>query len=201
MSRDETPLVRDVPDDEDYTYVHRVFLQSFMTYGVMTVDELKPVLAAIMTAHSKLTISPLQQTYSPLPRPRPSLPSRRRNPTLHNLDPPNHKLKNRALQPRNPQHAQPAHKNPNLRPRKQNLRLPHPTRNPLHRIRNSIHPAPPRRHVRHKQHAHTRNHGGKANGRLSARAATTCTPKPSSQHARRGRDIPSPRHRNNNGRS
>ncbi|KZM27853.1 uncharacterized protein EKO05_0004632 [Ascochyta rabiei] len=52
MSRDETPLVRDVPDEEAYTYVHRVFLQSFFTHGVMTVDEIKPVLAAIMTAHN-----------------------------------------------------------------------------------------------------------------------------------------------------
>ncbi|KAH6616821.1 Nse1 non-SMC component of SMC5-6 complex-domain-containing protein [Boeremia exigua] len=52
MSRDETPLVRDVPDEEAYTHVHRVFLQSFFTHGVMTVDEIKPVLAAIMTAHN-----------------------------------------------------------------------------------------------------------------------------------------------------
>lgn len=47
-------MVRAVPDDEEYTYVHRVLLQSFFTHGVMTVDELKPVLAAIMTAHSQL---------------------------------------------------------------------------------------------------------------------------------------------------
>ena len=53
MSRDETPLVRDVPDEEAYTYVHRVFLQSFFTHGVMTVDEMKPILAAIMTAHGQ----------------------------------------------------------------------------------------------------------------------------------------------------
>ncbi|KAF2632404.1 hypothetical protein BU25DRAFT_406936 [Macroventuria anomochaeta] len=52
MSRGETPLVRDVPDEEDYTYVHRVFLQSFFTHGVLTIDEIKPVLAAIMTAHN-----------------------------------------------------------------------------------------------------------------------------------------------------
>ncbi|KAJ4993075.1 RING-like domain-containing protein [Stagonosporopsis vannaccii] len=51
MSRNESALVRDLPDEESYTYVHRAFLQSFFTHGVMTVDELKPVLAALMTAH------------------------------------------------------------------------------------------------------------------------------------------------------
>lgn len=61
MSRDETPLVRNVPDEETYTYVHRVFLQSFLTHGVMTVDEMKPVLAAIMTAHSQSLVSTLSQ--------------------------------------------------------------------------------------------------------------------------------------------
>lgn len=52
MSRGETPLVRDLPDEEAYNNVHRVVLQSFLTYGVMTIDEFKPILAAIMTAHS-----------------------------------------------------------------------------------------------------------------------------------------------------
>jgi len=56
MSRNESPLVRDVPDEESYTHVHRALLQSFFTHGVMTVDELKPVLATIMTAHSQPTI-------------------------------------------------------------------------------------------------------------------------------------------------
>lgn len=64
MSRDETPLVRDVPDDDEaYTYVHRVFLQSFFTHGVMTVDEMKPVLAAIMTAHSQ-SLVPIPSQYT-----------------------------------------------------------------------------------------------------------------------------------------
>ncbi|KAF3036217.1 hypothetical protein E8E12_007543 [Didymella heteroderae] len=52
MSRDETPLVRDLPDEEAYNHVHRVVLQSFLTHGVMTLDEFKPILAAIMTAHN-----------------------------------------------------------------------------------------------------------------------------------------------------
>lgn len=34
--------------------MHRAFLQAFMTRGVMTEDEIKPVLAAVMTAHSML---------------------------------------------------------------------------------------------------------------------------------------------------
>ncbi|KAJ4382214.1 hypothetical protein N0V86_002546 [Didymella sp. IMI 355093] len=52
MSREETPLVRDLPDEEAYGHVHRVVLQSFFTHGVMTLDEFKPVLASIMTAHN-----------------------------------------------------------------------------------------------------------------------------------------------------
>ena len=46
-----------MPDDgssdaHGYSWVHRLLLQSFLTHGVMTVDELKPVLSTIMTAHS-----------------------------------------------------------------------------------------------------------------------------------------------------
>lgn len=53
MSRDESPMVREQTPDEGYTYTHRAFLQAFMTRNVMTVDEIKPVLANVMTAHSK----------------------------------------------------------------------------------------------------------------------------------------------------
>jgi hypothetical protein len=53
MSRD-SPVVRDVSPDEGYTYMHRAFLQGFMTRNVMTVDVVKPLLAAAMSAHSKL---------------------------------------------------------------------------------------------------------------------------------------------------
>jgi hypothetical protein len=51
MSDDGSQAVRDVADDDGYTWVHRLVLQSFLTHGVMTVDELKPVLATIMTTH------------------------------------------------------------------------------------------------------------------------------------------------------
>lgn len=57
MSQRETPLVRDVPDEENYTHVHRAFLQAFFTHGVMTVEEMKPIFAAIITAHSASSLS------------------------------------------------------------------------------------------------------------------------------------------------
>lgn len=59
MSRDESPLVREPTPDEGYTYMHRAFLQAFMTRNVMTVDEIKPILANIMTAYSKSSQSEL----------------------------------------------------------------------------------------------------------------------------------------------
>ncbi|KAH7078140.1 Nse1 non-SMC component of SMC5-6 complex-domain-containing protein [Paraphoma chrysanthemicola] len=52
MSRDESPLVRAVSPDEGYTYVHRAFLHAFLTHNVLTADEIKPILAAVMTAHN-----------------------------------------------------------------------------------------------------------------------------------------------------
>jgi hypothetical protein len=52
MSRNDSPLVRDVSPDEGYTYMHRAFFQAFLTHSVMTAEEIKPVLAYVMTAHS-----------------------------------------------------------------------------------------------------------------------------------------------------
>jgi hypothetical protein len=52
MSGDESPFVRDPSPDEGYTYMHRAFLQSFLTHNVLTASEIKPILAATMTAHS-----------------------------------------------------------------------------------------------------------------------------------------------------
>ncbi|KAL5118087.1 hypothetical protein ACEQ8H_004076 [Pleosporales sp. CAS-2024a] len=52
MSRDDSPLVRHVSPDEGYTYMHRAFLQAFLTHHVMTADDIKPVLAHVMTAHN-----------------------------------------------------------------------------------------------------------------------------------------------------
>lgn len=98
MSRDETPLVRDVPDDEAYTYVHRVFLQSFFTHGVMTVDEMKPILAAVMTAHGKAPLFTDKPLTDICHKPQPPLPRRRCNPTRpYNALNPNHQLSSRTL--------------------------------------------------------------------------------------------------------
>lgn len=35
--------------------MHRAFLHAFLTHNVLTVDEIKPILAAVMTVHSMLT--------------------------------------------------------------------------------------------------------------------------------------------------
>ena len=74
MSRDGSPLVRDVSPDEGYTYMHRAFFQAFLTHSVMTVEEIKPVLAHVMTAHSKSSIDfEAQSTFNNQP---PSDPER-----------------------------------------------------------------------------------------------------------------------------
>lgn len=56
MSRDESPVVRAVSEDEGYTWVHRAFLQAFQTHSVMTDEVMKVVLASILTADSKTSI-------------------------------------------------------------------------------------------------------------------------------------------------
>jgi len=59
MSRDASPIVRPIPEDADYNWTHRAFLQAFQTHGVMTVDAIKAVLALILTAHSISVYTPL----------------------------------------------------------------------------------------------------------------------------------------------
>ncbi|KAK1911362.1 hypothetical protein P3342_012662 [Pyrenophora teres f. teres] len=49
MSRTESPFVRQT-EDESYTWIHRAFLQAFQTHGILTLDEIKPILAHIVTA-------------------------------------------------------------------------------------------------------------------------------------------------------
>ncbi|KAE8836825.1 hypothetical protein HRS9122_06980 [Pyrenophora teres f. teres] len=58
MSRTESPFVRQT-EDESYTWIHRAFLQAFQTHGILTLDEIKPILAHIVTASSML-LSPLR---------------------------------------------------------------------------------------------------------------------------------------------
>jgi hypothetical protein len=62
MSRDDSPVVRDVSPDEGYTYMHRAFFQAFLTHSVMAAEEIKLVLAHVMTAHSTSTIYRLHYT-------------------------------------------------------------------------------------------------------------------------------------------
>ncbi|KAF1948015.1 hypothetical protein EJ02DRAFT_429756 [Clathrospora elynae] len=52
MSRSASPIVRPVSEDEGYNWMHRAFLQSFQTHSVLTTDEMKPILASIMSAHT-----------------------------------------------------------------------------------------------------------------------------------------------------
>ncbi|KAF2712370.1 hypothetical protein K504DRAFT_480055 [Pleomassaria siparia CBS 279.74] len=51
MSRDDGfDLRAESPDQGRYNNAHRAFLQAFLSRSVMTADEIKPVLAAVMTA-------------------------------------------------------------------------------------------------------------------------------------------------------
>ncbi|KAI4922409.1 hypothetical protein J4E90_000840 [Alternaria incomplexa] len=52
MSREESPFVRAPAEDEGYNGIHRAFLQAFHTHSVLTVDEMKSILAHVMTAHN-----------------------------------------------------------------------------------------------------------------------------------------------------
>lgn len=54
---------------------------------------------------------------------------------------------------------------PSLRPRKHNQRPPHSTSNHVYRRRNRLRQAPPRLHVRHKQHSLLRRNGHLLNPR------------------------------------
>jgi len=52
MSRTESPFARQT-EDESYNWIHRAFLQAFQTHGILTIDEMKPILAHIVTASSQ----------------------------------------------------------------------------------------------------------------------------------------------------
>ncbi|KAI4633234.1 hypothetical protein J4E80_000597 [Alternaria sp. BMP 0032] len=52
MSREESPFVRAPAEEEGYNGIHRAFLQAFHTHSVLTVDEIKSILAHVMTAHN-----------------------------------------------------------------------------------------------------------------------------------------------------
>ncbi|KAF2791329.1 hypothetical protein K505DRAFT_280960 [Melanomma pulvis-pyrius CBS 109.77] len=51
MSRyDGSDIRAESPDEGVYNHAHRAFLQAFLSRSVMTVDEIKPVIAAVMSA-------------------------------------------------------------------------------------------------------------------------------------------------------
>ncbi|KAL1800584.1 hypothetical protein ACET3X_000926 [Alternaria dauci] len=52
MSREGSPFVRPPAEDEDYSSIHRAFLQAFHTHSVLTVDQMKVILAHVMTAYN-----------------------------------------------------------------------------------------------------------------------------------------------------
>ncbi|KAF2865998.1 Nse1 non-SMC component of SMC5-6 complex-domain-containing protein [Massariosphaeria phaeospora] len=51
MPRESSTCAESPSDADVYNYAHRAFLQAFLSQSVMTVDEIKPVLAAVLTAH------------------------------------------------------------------------------------------------------------------------------------------------------
>ncbi|RYO39150.1 hypothetical protein AA0111_g1862 [Alternaria arborescens] len=52
MSREDSPFVRAPAESEDYSSIHRAFLQAFQTHSVLTVDQMKAILAHVMTAYN-----------------------------------------------------------------------------------------------------------------------------------------------------
>ena len=52
MSQEGTPFVRAESESEGYNNMHIALLHAFKTHSVLSVDEVKPIIAHIMTAHS-----------------------------------------------------------------------------------------------------------------------------------------------------
>ncbi len=99
MSRDHSPIVRPVETDEEYTWIHRAFLQAFQTHGVLTVDEMKPLLAYVITAFSKHIYLPkyTSPTLTHTHRSRAPMDRRRHYATANQQHSANHQRQNRAL--------------------------------------------------------------------------------------------------------
>lgn len=45
-------------EEAQYNNTNRAFLQAFLARSTLTFDDAKPILAAIFTAHGKLSLSP-----------------------------------------------------------------------------------------------------------------------------------------------
>ncbi|KAI8936822.1 hypothetical protein NX059_006059 [Plenodomus lindquistii] len=52
MSRDDSPVVHPVSEEDGYNWAHRAFLQAFQTHSVMTVGQMKSIYASILTAEN-----------------------------------------------------------------------------------------------------------------------------------------------------
>jgi mono/diheme cytochrome c family protein len=52
MSQDGTSFVRAPPEEEGYSSMHIALLHAFKTHSVLTEDDIKSVIAYIMTSHS-----------------------------------------------------------------------------------------------------------------------------------------------------
>ncbi|KAG9191938.1 non-structural maintenance of chromosomes element 1 [Alternaria panax] len=52
MSREESPFVRAPTEGEGYNSIHRAFLQAFQTHSVLTMGQMKAILAHVMTAYN-----------------------------------------------------------------------------------------------------------------------------------------------------
>jgi uncharacterized protein involved in tellurium resistance len=55
MPRDDVQMHAEglTMDGSDYTHMHRAFLQAFLARSVMSFEEVKPVLAAVMSAEGR----------------------------------------------------------------------------------------------------------------------------------------------------
>lgn len=190
MSRDDSPLVRETSPDEGYTYMHRAFFHAFLTRSVMTADEVKPILASVMTAHSEssqlaldsysrsFVLIKIETVLLPLinlltlRRSRTSLDGWRRYGSACNQYYTNHQRQNITLRLRDPVHERPTYKTHPLRPCKQDVRRPHTTCHQVFRRRNCLHTSITGLYVRNKQYAHTRSHGNPALASITSRATT-----------------------------
>jgi hypothetical protein len=67
MSQEGTPFVRAQSEEEGYNSTHIALLHAFKTHSVLSVDEIKPIIAYIITAHSSsLSLSDPRHPNPPL---------------------------------------------------------------------------------------------------------------------------------------
>jgi hypothetical protein len=65
MSEDGTPFVRAEVEEDSYNWMHRAFLHAFQTHRVMTLDEVKNMLAIVLSTQSPFSLTfPHAQTHT-----------------------------------------------------------------------------------------------------------------------------------------